>query len=57
MQYTCRLIFSTCYNQRTTVAGLSGRFVKQEQWERWRADWNWCMGPSTESASARVRGY
>jgi len=30
-------------------------FVKQEQWERWRASGNWCLDPSTGVASVGVR--
>jgi len=42
-------IFSLCFS-------TSGRFVKQEQWERWRAKRKLVSGSKHRGASARVRG-
>ena len=36
----------------TALVGTSGRFVKREQWERWRTSINLCLCPSTGGASA-----
>ena len=53
------LLVATCSTSRhissssTKVCPLSsGHFVKQEQWERWRAKRNWCLRFGTAGGSA-----